>query len=204
MSATIAEKEIAMTAVKILFDHGFADAHSAGQDVEKWFRTENLKDCGFCLCCGATKAVFMFNGLDNWVIKINLFDEKQFDWCGREYDVYLSAKDCGLERFFAEVEPLFSLGRMKFFLQQCVRCDGSVDDEIYETMLEDEAYAGLPEDEVWDKLDEMDEYDRIAYLYGSDDLLDFLNRHEVNDLHRDNFGYDGTQYILTDYSGFVE
>ena len=114
------------------------------------------------------------------------------NYCSLEESVYDCAKTYGLNDFFAE----------SFFLERC--SDTTISGLVESGLDEDKA-----SDVYYETLEENDE-GLVRLLFGLyydedevDDLIDFLERQQINDLHDGNIGFDAHDNpVLIDYSGY--
>lgn len=189
---------------------------------KRWDDVNDANSTEYSLPSGASKGVIIDDDLD-YVIKIPfLYSEyynrakdkmelSNFDnYCSYEEAVYNCAGTYGLNDFFAESfflgyfhnVPIYLMKRMD---ASCERCSDTVISGLVE--------SGLDENEASDKyyeaLEENDT-DLVRLLFSLyydedevDDLIDFLDRQQVNDLHDGNIGFDSHDNpVLIDYSGY--
>lgn len=200
------EKEPGVDYYRLQF-HGWCDRNS-----------EALEFMGVSCCSGSTKACIYSDDIDNWVIKVS-FDRatdpyyvncnQVIDFCKVEADNYAAACKCGLGRFFAATYPIKELDGVTVCVQQRVE----VDPEYYEDKFR-EYYINafdVEEDEGYDLDLEVEE--EVEAVFGGQldfiefsKLTEFINDHEINDLHEENYGraygVDGEYDVIIDFSGY--
>ena len=209
MQASNWERDIALDIVDFIINKGFAESFYAEKkpySMWDWFdKHELFNEGGFQYNDGATKGVIFHEKLDGWVIKFRLPPEDpKKDYCAREYENYVAAKDAGLEYYFAATEYLCEREGICFYLQEQVICDEEVDSDIYDKLQCQYEESGTPydNDSLWNEVEELSSYDRVMLLYGDAALADFISEHHINDMHCGNFGLAGDHYVMVDFSGF--
>lgn len=190
---------------ELIFTYHFDELFQGDEDKDpwNWFHKNKLEQAfGFCYESGATKGVLIIYDCD-YVIKFNLPGETR-DYCGREYNNYLAAKEAGLAKYFAAVELLAEVRGITFYAQQKIECDEDADSDIYNSLRERyESDGEDPDpDDLWDEVDDMGDWERVELLFGNIELCRFINDRRINDLHNGNIGLlDGCR-IIHDFSGF--
>ena len=186
---------------------------------EDWFRQYKIESHDIYATCGATKLVFLVEGLDNWVIKVPFlfsYDNAPgrgitLNYCEAEAQIYQAACDCGKEHYFAPCYYYTTKQGIPFYIQQRVECDEELNSDLFfhycSTSYSKENYEDEDEyyDDVKNDADYMEDEDRLYAIFGcedGDDLLTFLDVQEVNDIHAGNFGYFKQMPVLIDYSGY--
>lgn len=202
MAMNTHERDIAMDAIELFMQHGFMEAFSNSNGT-MWDWSQNCGLDGLQYTDGATKCVFFWDELTDWVIKCRLPSEK-LDYCSREYDNYRAAVEQGFEYYFAAVEYLCEVNGITFYAQSRVECDEDVDSCLCEKLMCSYEESGTPynEDLVWDEIEAMDSYERMILLYNNTLLANFVSARRINDLHCGNFGTAGDHYVMIDFSGF--
>ena len=177
------------------------------------------EDHGIQCFRGQTKAVFIVQSLQNWVIKVPFLFPLNFgvgrgtitNYCEVERQVYEMAVAEHLGDYFAPCYFYREEGGIPFYIQQRVEhredfneemffkyCSSWISPEEYES--EDAYYSAVNYD-----VDGMDDEARVEAIFGYDnssEILNFLDAHNVNDIHSGNFGYYNGSPVLIDYSGF--
>lgn len=148
-----------------------------------------------------------------FVIKWTIEDDS--DEMHREFLVYQKAVSHGVECFFPKTELLLELGGyLKFYIQQ--RVSSTLGDMPREDFEKCELSIPMAIRELdYEDLDEFDFYWRPDTLwikkaiavFGVDkvyELASFTRRYHINDLHTNNVGFDGENFMpmLLDFSGF--
>lgn len=186
---------------------------------EDWFRQYKVEHHDMYATCGATKLVFLVEGLDNWVIKVPFlfsYDNAPgrgeiLNYCEAEAQIYQAACDCGKGHYFAPCYHYVTKQGIPFYIQQRVECNEELNSDLFfhycSTSYNKENYEDEDEyyDDVSNDVDYMEDEDRLYAIFGfedGDDLLTFLEVQEVNDIHAGNFGYFKQIPVLIDYSGY--
>ena len=206
------EKEIktALGIIEKLFSLGMD--HLTSSSAYQWCRHHEdiLNELGIKYGCGATKIVFICDDLDRWVIKMgeNFYateedvgnSEDFCNYCGYEATLYKEACNCGVGKFFAAT---YKINEYEEGLVACLQEKTEVDLEHFEDIIE-----GYLDDLGYDPDDQEDE-DRLRAIFGDEnkieELIDFIDSHEINDLHSENYGIkeDGNAVII-DFCGYNE
>lgn len=171
------------------------------------FNNDTLMMRGFSIFGGMTKACLYHEVFGEYVAKFRTVER---DYCEKEYQNYLLAKDNGLEKYFPYTDFLGEFCNIKFFIQEKAICnDDYISDQLYKNMYE--SYVGEPDLEelvesgyLADVVSDMDDEERLNCLYGCDcdDLIEFVNEYRINDLYEGNFGYIDNRLVIIDFSGF--
>ena len=183
-----------------------------------WENYEILRDNGIYCDSGATKMVFIVDGLEDWVIKVPfLFSEKtapgnfrHCDACSAEAKVFTEAVDSGLQEYFAACYHYKTVGDIPFYIQEKADCNPDNNEDILfdkvstsynrEDYDSEDAYYSAIHCEV----DEMGDEERLDAFFGDwvGKLMNFLFDRELNDFHCANLGFIGLRPVLIDYSGY--
>lgn len=99
--------------------------------------------------------------------------------CEREANNYGYAVEYGVEKFFAEYYGKFTFRKKTFYVFEKIK-DVGCSWQCYETQLNEN-------------------YDRSE----RDELENFLSDFNIGDLHSDNYGKRGDDYVIVDYSGIT-
>lgn len=201
------ERALALEYINLFVAKGLVEFYKKSRAERRsslwdWYDDAKLENSGFNYADGATKTVLINDELD-WVIKFVRPDEER-DWCGREYENYVLAEEAGLGYYFAATEYLCEVEGIRFYAQEMVICDESVDSSIadsYERRLQERGEE-YDIDSIWEDIENMDAADRVELLYGNTELCQFVWDRRINDLHCGNFGIAGDRYVMIDYSGF--
>lgn len=154
---------------------------------------------------GASKVVF-WTDCGNSVFKMG-FNKLRCDYCGLEAEYFAEAKRLGLDEFFAGTEFVMWCNNIGVYVAE--RAEVSFErlsNDLYEKLESD----GMEVDRIFDTIDEADSCCEfmdwlIPYYTDSekaDELFEFLNENNINDLHSGNIGYIGNRLVLIDYSGY--
>lgn len=172
---------------------------------------------------GATKVCIVADGLD-WVIKFSFIrethphyveTESTENYCEREARYFQIAQKRHLDKYLAATYEVGEIAGVKMFLQERAEPDTDKIDMICQTYIEDnslnfgidrESYDSDEafQEAVSDSASWMEEEDRICAIVGEcDELIDFIDEFEINDLHSGNWGTtsDG-RIVIFDYSGY--
>ena len=167
---------------------------------------------------GATKGVIVFRDL-GFVIKTPLIyncggeeiygagGDHDWDYCEAEVENYIAAQEYGVDKCFAQIEYINSIGDTKhpIYIQEYVETIGVTEemsshtDEDINTVREI-----INQSPAYDYIDTNWEADLLA-SYGRkfyEKIKEFIYRQEINDLHKGNIGYNSKMPILLDYSGY--
>lgn len=204
MKMSNCERTVAMNIIDLFVQRGFISAFkNTSHSMYNWMYDNGLLRNGYDYADGATKCVFMYDGLDSWVIKCR-YPGMERDYCARECENYALAEEAGFGFYFAATEFLCEVDGIAFYVQERVDCDESVDCLIKDRLQCDYEDSNTPydEDSLWEEVEELDAYSRIMLLYGDEALARFICERRINDLHCGNFGIRGDSYVMVDFSGF--
>lgn len=173
---------------------------------------------------GETKVCIVDDDNADWVFKVGFIRETNpkyvecdtaEDFCKLEAEYYIDARAEGLEDYFAasfkvgecEGVEIFAQERadgdedlIKGYFTDYVKSSYNYDRSAFES---DEGYNYVIEEDVNDLGNE----ERIHALFGEgeeiEELIEFVDAHEINDLHSGNWGKtkDG-RIVMFDYSGY--
>ena len=212
--------------LEVLFKFGFEEVLKdfTRNEYEYWARQAYLSNANvhcvdgaddsyiFCdgdievyVASGASKVVF-WTECDNCVFKMG-FNGLRSDYCGLEAAYFAEAKRLGLDEFFAATEFVMWYGGVKVYMAERAEVGYErLSSDLYEKL----ESSGMKESEIRDTICEADECCEfinwlIPYYADSDkadELFNFLNESNINDLHSGNIGYIGERLVLIDYSGY--
>ena len=148
---------------------------------------------------GATKGVFIFPDND-YVFKIEL----DSGCCKREEEIYEEAEEAGLERFFAKTVLYDIINGVEIYAQPKLITPAFDKDETVDLSLAAlellnscNDYNGLCDNTLFEEF--YITYD-ISLL---EQLIDFINDNDINDLHSNNIGYTvKNEPVFIDYGGY--
>ena len=169
---------------------------------------------------GETKLCLLCDKLDDWVIKLGFLrstnpyyvkEGLDKDFCNLEAEYYMKACDNNLGEFFAATYEIGEINGVHIFLQELAQPD----EDYFMNCFEEYACQGndrndFDDDEQYDDyideiVENMDNDERIYAVFGeeSDNLVDFIDMFEINDLHEANYGItkDG-RAVIFDFSGY--
>ena len=225
MKPTLAEKKEALTIVQTLLSFNFRNAITYAPDKSGYYylsfnewESENgelIDRLHIKLARGASKICILYEN-EKWVIKFNIDrSKKPYDtgtnYCRVEYNNYRAAVGSGFGWNFAEMYSCGKIDGIEVYLQERVR----IDENWFESSIYNYLSSWRPKSEysnsskrydmIEDDRENMDVEDFVNAILGegNDDLVEFLESHEVNDLHSGNWGFthDG-RIVMIDYSGF--
>lgn len=206
MKPTINEIEKAKEIVNKLVRNNFLEAVIC-EDNNNYFDwcqgyAKYFKDWHIKVFCGETKACIISEDLSDWVIKVGFREtEDSMDFCQIEASNYEDAIRWELDEFFASCYELCDITPSKDY-----NFDGDITFYIQEKAKPDEEKTSSTCSEYTGS-DWNDDNDRLESLFRDsdkfEDLLEFIDDWNINDLHSGNFGYtsDGRVKII-DYSGY--
>lgn len=153
---------------------------------------------------GATKLVIILEDYD-WVFKIPYRTIGQKDYCQIELENYLDAQETEFGNLFSEICYIGQYDSVPCYAMRKVEADFDLKISALEShgisysyYDEEEDYEYiLGEEEVFEEL--------VTSLLGSEKINDFwkfCNKHRINDLHTENFGFINDQIKLIDYCGY--
>lgn len=154
---------------------------------------------------GATKAVIVIEEAD-FVIKIpflhNWRGGSSENFCEIELDIYEKAKqNKEISECFASVCFGGKVCNAPFYLMEKVSVDEEYNSDTIYSFYEDIGYS---HSEVINEAEE----DGVRLLFESfypdvfSSLEEFIDEHEINDLHTGNFGFLNGRPVFIDYSGY--
>ena len=220
MRPTEVEINKALDIVRDLLPYGLHDAVKGfGYDdfCDRAVEYATQNDISFK--CGASKLVIVAEEL-GWAIKISFdcseaVDEgMELDYCKRELYNYNMACKKGIEKFFAEIYMVGEVDGIEVYLQEKLMAGDGVEEDVDQIFYDyvyasDESYFDDIEDEderrsiIVEDTYEMSVGERIEAIFGfNEELIDFIETNDINDLHSGNFGYRGSELVIMDYSGW--
>jgi hypothetical protein len=217
MKPTALEINEALSMVKNLMDHGLKRALMYNGEYNElgyweWYcdYRKYFMSIGLYVFSGASKVVF-FKDDWNWVIKLGFMRETNtsfvargtdFNYCEIEADIYRNAVSNHLDEYFAATYACGEVDGVQVFLQEKVT---TIEDELTEKVDE---YSSSHN--IWDTDEDFTSKDYIAAILGEDfddymDLVEFVDEHDINDLHALNWGKtaDG-RIVMIDFSGYLD
>lgn len=228
------EMDRAQEVIKVLFENDFYDALSYTLDTSvhseyyrlglgKWLiKHEDLcEKMGLFMSSGETKVCIQDEHNPRWVLKISFnrhsnpdFVSRKIDWdfCEKEVEYYRKACDNNLQDCFAATYQLGVINNIFISIQEAVTIDEDYFGEKFEDYVKDwynkEDYENEEYyyDVVSEAAEDLDNDDRIYAVLGaeSDNLVEFIQEHNINDLHEGNWGItDEGQCVLMDFSGYT-
>ena len=228
------EQDRALLVVKELFSNDFSDAICYSLDksivgnyyrlgLSNWLNEhcELLDRLKIAMYSGETKVCIIDEFNPNWVLKISFnratdpyYVTRKVDWdfCEREVEFYSKACNNNLQDYFAATYQLGKINGVFISIQEAVDADEDIFGNIFASYVREQYDRNDFEDEedyeeaVSASTEDMDNDDRIYAVLGadSDNLIEFIHEHDINDLHAGNWGItsDG-RYVLMDFSGFI-
>ena len=201
------EREVAITLVQALIEYGLTEnlAQYGEHGTENWFANNDLGVRGFWAAGGATKACIGHHDLMDWVIKVGYKEQVACDYAALEYANYCLAEEAGLAFYFPKMIYLGEFSGVPFYLQQMAECyEDQVTSDWYERLRDsyEESEEEYNDNDLWNEIDNMDDDDRVYLTFHDNELVEFLRKHHINDLHEGNFGYIGDRMVIVDFSGW--
>lgn len=184
--------------------------------------SEALESMGISCCSGSTKACIYSDDIDNWVIKAS-FDRatdphyvkgnQVIDFCKVEAENYKAAYDYGVGCFFAPTYIVKELDGVTICIQQRVEVDPDYYEDRFRNYYIEVYDIDEEEDECGDYDLDLDVEEEVDAVFGGqvdcelfDKLLAFIDNHDINDLHEENYGkvrgVDGEHDVIIDFSGY--
>lgn len=191
--------------------------------IYDWLKDHSatLKDAGLYVLSGATKACILQKGQREWVIKVGFVpsEPEMVNYCELEAKYYDLACQNHLEDYFAAT---YKIGthiaedgtEIPIFAQQWAE----VSTDNYDTKCLEYMSSGwyasiddIPEEELDDyycRIEDLDEDERVCAMYNClsyeiKDLLEFIEEHDINDLHSENWGITNSgKTVMIDFSGY--
>ncbi len=168
--------------------------------------------------CGQTRAVFIDDDEDRFVLKVQYSDNDAVDYCASEAWAYQKACDQDLGQFFAAIACVGKFKNLPLYVVE--KCDV---DEDHTSSLSEECYYRywLAENHLTDSEATMEQfYDEVdgdeyrdpngmlnfaesewGYV-DANRVRDFLDFYQINDCHVGNWGWRDSELVITDYAGF--
>ena len=173
---------------------------------------------------GCTKVCIFDEENPYWVIKIGFIRSTSeyfvknnlcFDFVEKEVEFYARAVDKKLDKFFAATYKLGEVFGMTVCLQEAVSPDCGMLEDIFSDYVSDwyskDSFSSEDDynDQVWSDVEDLGNDDRIYAIFGSGEeaqnLVDFIDENEINDLHGGNWGVtEDNSIVMMDFSGFVD
>lgn len=200
----------------VFSDYSLERVASSWEVYNKWYSSLDDKD----ISCsgGATKIVFD-EVLENWVVKINKIPNDDNytseDYCFVEAENYKKAKQCSLEEFFAETYVVNEISETTVIVQR--KADVNEGETIASSAFFDSArdfYIPYNDEEtseermynISNEADELTDSERLFAIFGNSlriqQLIDFIDENQINDLHEGNYGVINDCIVIVDFSGF--
>lgn len=205
MEPTIMEKIILNKLVKELCDRGIDKVAKGKTRFYSWQCEQDMLP--FDVNSGCTKLVFLSDKCPNWVIKVPYGSK---DYCAIEATHYQKALEEEVSCYFAATYFLCESAGVSFYIQE--RVQDSIDEIesiFYEYMEKQIPRENYEDEEHWSDavssaVCEIYEDEAISALFpGMNDIMDFVIRHCINDLHSANFGFNANGYpVIIDFSGY--
>lgn len=179
-------------------------------NIDEFVESERAYDVDAGISKGAIIIKDSSNPYSNKVLKFNLDyidgEESWEDFCAKEYENYLKAKEAKLDFLFAPVEPaLFYKGR-QFYTQDKVSFSNKISYEESDEVISSSS-INYSDDYRYDfRICERFVASVISY-YGEEicqKLFTFLKDNKINDIHDGNWGLINGAPVVFDYSGFSE
>lgn len=198
----------------------------ADNDDYRWFydwQCENAElPAGVYAASGCTRMVFWEEDSD-FVYKVAI-DPTECDYSKSEVFIYNHAVDEGLEEFFAwtakAAEWETEYGIVPIYVMRRCECDSDAltnssyryayseycrEEGYDEWALTDEQKDDVDNHVDWDECGDTESILNYIYeVYGrrASDLIDFIDRYNINDTHAGNWGTYNGALILIDYGGY--
>ena len=204
MCIGIEEREIAIRLVSVLVEKGICEARSRSA-MEDLFDNE-LHNTGFNMWTGITKACFVHEDLDDWVIKVGFSKGVSKNYARVEYENYRAAIDSLLGWYFPFTDFLCEFEGVEFYIQERAECyEDAITSNWYDMMLawHEEMGHDLDSIDIWDEVYDLEDTEKIELMFGDMALSSFLSEHRIGDLHEGNFGFIGDRTVIIDFSGYM-
>ena len=205
-------------------DEDMCEDYSYNWDEWRWDNEGFLSENGIKAASGETKVCFIVPELKNWVIKVGFLRKTSryyskyhldMDFCKLEADYYAEAEEQEMETYFAATYYAGTVNEVPFFLQEYATIDPTLFENkfnIYGKSLSKYHHSNSSSSSSDSSSSDYNYYgddltleERIKAVFGEDteELIDFVEEHEINDLHEYNWGTaaDG-RYIMIDFSGY--
>ena len=153
---------------------------------------------------GETKCVIM--GDNGWVYKIP-FENKNYNYCDEEAEIYEKAVEEKIEKFFAPCYFLEKIDGLNIYVMACAEVSvGDLHDDLRRRLSSEGRSDEEAEDIVIEAEDNAEFVEWLFPYYAGDvdfdKFLEFLSEENINDLHSGNIGYIDGNVVLIDYSGY--
>ena len=168
--------------------------------------------------CGQTRAVFVDDDEDRFVLKVQHSDNDEVDYCASEAWAYQKACDQNLGQFFAAIACVGKFENLSLYVME--KCD--VDEDKNSSLSEKHYYNDwLASNNLTDSEAAMEQfYDEVdgSEYQDTEGMLDFaatewdykdaqrvrvfLELYQINDCHYGNWGWRDGELVITDYAGF--
>ena len=197
---------------------------------DKWYRLglfdwenahdEELKHLPITLSSGETKVCVLSKDCPDWVIKVGFVrttspgyveEDTAKDFCALEAEYYAKACDNRIEEYFAATYKIGEIDGVEIFMQEYARTDDDMFSDLFSNYVSEDFEKDEDEDDddYWSRVsayvEDMDNEERIYAVLGphSEDVVEFIIEHDINDLHSGNWGVtkDG-RFVMVDYSGY--
>ena len=148
---------------------------------------------------GVSRGVFIFDDSD-YVVKFSLTED--YTSFISEQELYKEAKMCGVEKFFAPITYLCTIGGFKFYTQKKVKSgtrmdtDGESLSEASISLLNGCNDTSFCQNDLFDDFYENYEEEELYKL------IDFINDYDINDIHYKNVGFLNNLPVIIDYAGY--
>ena len=134
------------------------------------------------------------------------------DWCQVEVEAYEEVREAGYSIFFAEIDYFINYNNYQTYIQERVKSfaeyedyeDGGSYEYLHEIGVSEESLSDAGLSNICgllleDLLIAMDNKTEEIEAF-----IDFLSKHQINDLHTGNFGYSNKKKMpkIFDYSGY--
>ena len=148
---------------------------------------------------GVSRGVFIFDDSD-YVVKFSLTED--YTSFISEQELYNEAKICGVEKFFAPITYLCTIGGFEFYIQKKVKrgtrmdTDGENLSEASISLLNCCNDTSFCQNDLFDDFYENYEEEEVYKL------IKFINDYDVNDIHYKNVGFLNNLPVIIDYAGY--
>ena len=148
---------------------------------------------------GVSRGVFIFDDSD-YVVKFSLTED--YTSFISEQELYIEAKMCGVEKFFAPITYLCTIGGFKFYIQKKVKSgtrmdtDGESLSEASISLLNCCNDTSFCQNDLFDDFYENYEEEELYKL------IDFINDYDINDIYYKNVGFLNNLPVIIDYAGY--
>ena len=148
---------------------------------------------------GVSRGVFIFDDSD-YVVKFSLTEE--YDSFINEQELYIEAEMYGVEKFFAPITYLCTIGGFRFYIQKKVKSgtrmdtDGENLSEASISLLNCCNDTSFCQNDLFDDFYENYEEEELYKL------INFINDYDINDIHYKNVGFLNNLPVIIDYAGY--